>query len=200
MGNRAIGRILRSVSGFYDVQTEDKRITCRGRGSLRRGPETPLTGDMVEISIEQGKGMIEKILPRRNRFIRPAVANMLRLLSLCDDVLEMVRQGKLSAGHARAVLSLKSDRMQIQAAQKIVNLSLSVRQAEQLCKNMLKEPSPRQETFFAVDYVAECEKTLSKKLGRGVKIVSGKKKGRFELEFYGQEDLQVLLDALMNMK
>ena len=86
MGNRAIGRILRSVSGFYDVQTEDKRITCRGRGSLRRGPETPLTGDMVEISIEQGKGMIEKILPRRNRFIRPAVANMDALVIFASNV------------------------------------------------------------------------------------------------------------------
>jgi len=86
MGNRAIGRILRSVSGFYDVQTEDKRITCRGRGSLRRGPDTPLTGDMVEISIEQGKGMIEKILPRRNRFIRPAVANMEALVIFASNV------------------------------------------------------------------------------------------------------------------
>ena len=85
------------------------------------------------------------------------------------------------------------------AARKIVNLGLSVRQAELLCKNMLKEPAPKQETFFAVDYVAECEKSLSKHLGRGVKIVSGKRKGRFELDFYGQEDLQVLLDALMKL-
>ncbi len=86
MGNRAIGRILRSVSGFYDVQTESGRITCRGRGSLRRGPEIPLTGDMVEITVEQGKGMIEKILPRRNRFIRPAVANMDALVIFASNV------------------------------------------------------------------------------------------------------------------
>lgn len=131
---------------------------------------------------------------------RPAVANALRLLNLSPHVLEMVRTGQLSAGHARAVLQLKTDRQQLQAAQKIVNLGLSVRQAELLCKNMLKEPAPKQETFFAVDYVAECEKNLSKHLGRGVKIVNGKRKGRFELEFYGQEDLQVLLDALMNIK
>ncbi len=86
MANRAIGRILRSVSGFYDVQTGNDRITCRGRGSLRRGPEVPLTGDMVEISVEQGKGMIEKILPRRNRFIRPAVANMDALVVFASNV------------------------------------------------------------------------------------------------------------------
>ena len=130
---------------------------------------------------------------------RPAVANALRLLNLCPHVLDMVRDGTLSAGHARAVLQLKTDRQQLQAAQKIANLGLSVRQAELLCKNMLKEPAPKQETFFAVDYVAECEKNLSKHLGRGVKIVNGKRKGRFELEFYGQEDLQVLLDALLKI-
>ena len=77
---------MRSLSGFYDVQTENGRITCRGRGSLRRGSDIPLTGDMVEITIEQGKGMIEKILPRRNRFVRPAVANMDALVVFASNV------------------------------------------------------------------------------------------------------------------
>ena len=131
---------------------------------------------------------------------RPAVANALRLLTLSEKVLEMVRNGTLSAGHARAVLSLKSAKTQEQAAQKIAALGLSVRQAELLCKNMAKEPAPVKEPTLAVDYVAECEKSLSKHLGRGVKIVNGKRKGRFELEFYGQEDLQVLLDALMKLE
>lgn len=70
------GRIIRSLSGFYDVQTDEGVVTCRGRGSLRRTGDSPLTGDMVTISIEQGKGMVEKIHPRKNRFIRPAVANV----------------------------------------------------------------------------------------------------------------------------
>ena len=73
---RVSGRILRSLSGFYEVQTANGSVTCRGRGSLRKDHEIPLTGDMVEISVEGGKGMVEKILPRRNRFIRPAVANV----------------------------------------------------------------------------------------------------------------------------
>ena len=131
---------------------------------------------------------------------RPAVANALRLLNLSTEVLEKVRSGELSAGHARAVLSLKNEKKQKEAAQKIVALGLSVRQAELLCKNMDKEPAPEKTPTFAVDYVSECEKQLSKQLGRGVKIVNGKRKGRFELEFYGPEDLQVLLDALMSLK
>ena len=96
---------------------------------------------------------------------------------------------------------LKEPAKQQQAAQKIIALGLSVRQAELLCKTMNKTPSATQQTItLAVDYVAECEKNLSKKLGRGVKIINGKRKGKFELEFYGQEDLQNLLDALMKLK
>ena len=76
MTDRRTGRIVRSISGFYDVQTEGELITCRARGILRRGGNSPLTGDMVEITVERGKGMVEKILPRKNHFIRPAVANI----------------------------------------------------------------------------------------------------------------------------
>ena len=76
MAQKQTGRILRSLSGFYEVQTPEGMITCRGRGHLRKGTEIPLTGDMVEITVERGKGMVERILPRKNRFIRPAVANV----------------------------------------------------------------------------------------------------------------------------
>ena len=80
------GRIVRSISGFYDVQTEKKLITCRARGIFRKTGETPLTGDLVEISVEKGKGMVEKILPRRNSFVRPAVANVDALVVFAANV------------------------------------------------------------------------------------------------------------------
>ena len=132
---------------------------------------------------------------------RPAVANALRLLGLCPQVLEMLRKGELTAGHARAVLTLKTEKKQLEAAKKIIALGMSVRAAETLCKNMAKEKEqPQENAVLKVDYVAECEKQLSKHLGRGVKIVNGKRKGKFELEFYGQDDLQNLLDALMKLK
>ena len=131
---------------------------------------------------------------------RPAVANALRLLNLCPEVLQMLREGKLSPGHARAILTLKAEKKQQEVAQKICALDLSVRQAELLCKNLDKAPAKEPAPTLAVDYIGECEKNLSKHLGRGVKIVNGKRKGRFELEFYGQEDLQVLLDALMKLQ
>jgi ribosome biogenesis GTPase len=86
MTDKKTGRILRSLSGFYDVQTDGGVISCRGRGHLRRGADIPLTGDMVEISVERGKGMVEKILPRRNCFVRPAVANVDALVVFAANV------------------------------------------------------------------------------------------------------------------
>ena len=86
MSERRTGRILRSLSGFYDVQTPQGLVTCRGRGHLRKGQDIPLTGDMVEITMDGKKGMVEKILPRRNRFIRPAVANVDALVVFASNV------------------------------------------------------------------------------------------------------------------
>jgi len=145
-------------------------------------------------------GLTQEEAAQRVGKSRPAVANALRLLQLPESILLKIREGALSAGHARALLSVKSEKKQLEAMQKIINLGLSVRQAELLCKNMTREPAPEKPVTLKVDYIGECEKTLSKQLGRGVKIVNGKRKGRFELEFYGEEDLQILLDALMKLK
>ena len=84
--NKQVGRILRSLSGFYDVQIPEGLITCRARGILRKEGSSPMTGDVVEITAERGKGMVEKILPRKNRFIRPAVANIDALVVFAANV------------------------------------------------------------------------------------------------------------------
>lgn len=86
MIERRTGRILRSLSGFYDVQTQQGLITCRARGILRKNGESPLTGDMVQITVEKGKGMVEQILPRKNSFVRPAVANIDLLVVFAANV------------------------------------------------------------------------------------------------------------------
>ena len=86
MSEMQTGRILRSLSGFYDVQTPAGMVTCRARGILRKGGNSPLTGDMVQITVEKGKGMVERILPRRNWFIRPAVANVDALVIFAANV------------------------------------------------------------------------------------------------------------------
>lgn len=169
--------------------------------NLQRQDLNPVEEALGYKSLMEDYGLTQEEAASRVGKSRPAVANALRLLSLNPEVLELVRSGSLTAGHARAIASLKSEKKQLDAAKKVIALSLSVRQTEALCKNMEKEPAPQpQEPVLKVDYVAECEKSLSKHLGRGVKIVNGKRKGRFELEFYGQEDLQKLLDALMKLE
>ena len=168
--------------------------------NLQRQDLNPVEEALGYKTLMEDYGLTQEEAAARVGKSRPAVTNALRLLGLNPEVLELVRTGSLTAGHARAIAGLKSEKKQLEAAKKVIALSLSVRQTETLCKNMEKEPAPKKEEVFAVDYVAECEKSLSKHLGRGVKIVNGKRKGRFELEFYGQEDLQKLLDALMKLE
>ena len=126
---------------------------------------------------------------------RSAVANALRLLSLTPPVAKLVEEGKLSAGHARALLPL-SPALQENAAGAVISGCLSVRQTEALAKRLSLEKPEKAPAPKGIDYAAEAQKELSSKLGRGVRIVTGRKKGRIELEYYGIDDLNDLLEAL----
>ena len=164
--------------------------------NLQRADLNPIEEAQGYQQLMQEYGMTQEQAAARVGKSRPAVANAMRLLALPQPVLELVQSGKLSAGHARALLPLKTAGEQQAVAQKVVNLQLSVRQTEAMCKKMSKISRPVPQKPIAVDYLAECEKALSKHLGRGVKIVPGKRKGRVELEYYGEDDLQLLYEAL----
>ena len=184
------------------MEADEKKVTELALiENLQRQDLNPVEEAMGYRTLMEEHGLTQEEAAKRVGKSRPAVANALRLLGLSDEILSMIREHKLSAGHARALLVIKNPKKQLETAKKIANLNLSVRQAELLCNNIAKEADkkPAPAPTLKVDYVKECEKALSKHLGRGVKIVNGKRKGRFELEFYGQEDLQVLLDILMKL-
>ena len=128
---------------------------------------------------------------------RPAVANALRLLTLPGPAQELLEDGRLSAGHARALLPIRDEQTLLEAANTIIDKRLSVRQAETLAARLAKEPvrsvPPAAE---GVDYIRELERELESALGRKVRLVDGKKKGRIELEYYGAEDREKLIDNL----
>lgn len=168
--------------------------------NLQRQDLNPVEEALGYQSLMQDYALTQEQVAQQVGKSRPAIANALRLLQLPEEILDLLASGALSAGHARALLQLQDAHLQAIAAQKITALDLSVRQAERLCKQMSHEAAPKAEPEAAapleVDYIAECEAALSRQLGRGVKIINGKRKGRFELEFYGQEDLQRLLELL----
>ena len=131
---------------------------------------------------------------------RSTVANAVRLLGVCPEVRELLVVGALTGGHARALLPL-SPAQQKKAARDVVSAGLNVRQTETLVKRLLARPRTKKETETdAVDYVRLAARDLSDKLGRGCRIVPGRKKGRVELEYYGTDDLNDLLDALALIK
>ena len=207
-------------TGYYQIIAGERRWRAARMAGLREVPVVIIEADdkkAMELAlienlqradltpIEEARGyqqligeygLTQEQVADRVSKSRPAVANAMRLLSLPDELLSMVESGKLTAGHARALLSIKDERQQLAVARKVVNLQLSVRQTEAMCKKLLKAVKAPEPKPVEVDYLAECEKTLTRRLGRGVKIVSGKRKGKIELEYYGQEDLQRLYEAL----
>ena len=132
---------------------------------------------------------------------RPSITNALRLLSLSPKVLEMVEKNELSAGHARALISITDDKKQLDAATEVREKGLSVRKTEQLAAKLSREVVPEKENnnSVSVDYAAEISDQLSKALGRKVKLTDGKKTGKIEIEFYGADDRENLIELLRGL-
>lgn len=141
----------------------------------------------------------EKIAERVGKS-RSAIANSLRLLSLPSSIQKLLEKGIISSGHARAILSLESEKDRLSLAEKIVQNSLNVRQTEALAKSyakekIAKEKKAKPETEFE-HQLAQIQANMSARLGTKVKILSGAKKGKIEIEYYGQDDLSRLLRLL----
>lgn len=170
--------------------------------NLQREDLNPMEEAAGYQSLIQTYHMTQEEAAKRVGKSRSAVANAMRLLGLQPPVRKLVEEGTLSAGHARALLPL-SPALQVKAAEAVVQGQLSVRQAEALAKRMLTEPKEEPELPEPpkeVDYAAEAQRSLASRLGRGVRIVTGRKKGRIELEYYGLDDLNDLLEALALLK
>ena len=145
-------------------------------------------------------GLTQEETSQRVGKSRSAVANALRLLHLSNEVRALGEEGKLSGGHARALVPLTAE-LQKKAAAVIIKDDLSVRQTELLVKKLTADkPQKPAKDAGSVDYAAEAARELSERLGRPCRIVTGRKKGRLELEYYGVDDLNALLDALHQLK
>lgn len=135
---------------------------------------------------------------------RPAITNSMRLLSLSDEVMELVEKGKLSAGHARALVSITDGKKQLAAANEVIDKQLSVRKTEELAAKAAKAAKPAEEKpapkGITVDYAREVSTELTAKLGRRVVLTDGKKTGKIELEYYGSDDREVLIEMLRRLK
>ena len=207
-------------SGYYQIIAGERRWRAARAAGLREVPVRIIEADdrkAMELAlvenlqredlnpIEEAKGyrtlMQEYGLTQEDAAAavgksRSAVANALRLLSLPEPALGLVEDGTLSAGHARALLPIRDAALLAEAAQTVLDKHLSVRQTEALAARLAKEPARRAAPAPAVDYVRELERELENALGRKVRLVDGKNKGRIELEYYGAEDREKLIDNL----
>ncbi|MBS7402590.1 MAG: ParB/RepB/Spo0J family partition protein [Oscillospiraceae bacterium] len=137
---------------------------------------------------------------------RPAIANALRLLNLTPPVMAMVEDGDISPGHARALLAIKDEAEQLKLATKVFENSLSVRQTEDLSAKILaameKQEQPQEQPDtdeIIVNYISETEKQLTSSMGRKVLIKDKRRRGKIEIEYYGKDDREALIEALMKL-
>ena len=216
--------VRRLSSGYYQIIAGERRWRAARLAGLSEVPVTVIEADdrkaaelaMIENlqredlnPMEEAAGyrslidqhhMTQEEAANRVGKSRSAVTNAMRLLELTPAVQNQVEAGLLSAGHARALVPL-SPAQQVQAANAIIEGGLSVRQTEALAKRLSAGEKPEKKApADEVDYAAVAQKELSSQLGRGVKIVNGRKKGRIELEYYGMDDLNDLLEALALLK
>lgn len=213
-------------SGYYQIIAGERRWRAARMAGLRQVPVVVIEADdrkamelaMIENlqredlnPMEEAEGyrqlmeqynLTQEETAQRVGKSRSAVANALRLLNLCPSVRAMVEDGRLTSGHARTILPL-SPALQKKAADAVLKSDLSVRQTELLVKKLTAEVKEKPAVTtggLEVNYAEEAAKALCAHLGRGCKIVSGRKKGRIELEYYGVDDLNNLLDALNTLK
>lgn len=213
-------------SGYYQIIAGERRWRAARLAGLTQVPAIVIEADdrkMTELAlienlqredlnpIEEAEGykrlmdsykMTQEEAAARVGKSRSAVANSLRLLGLCAEVRKLLEDGKLSSGHARALLPLKAD-AQKKAATAVIEHGLSVRQTEALTKKLAAQKKDKPlspEAALSDSYGKLAAQELSTKLGRTCRIVSGKKKGKIELEYYGMDDLNDLLEALAELK
>ena len=167
--------------------------------NLQREDLNPIEEAKGYRSLMEDYGLSQEETARSVGRSRPAITNALRLLSLSPMVMEMVEKGKLSAGHARALVPITDDRRQLDAAEQVVKRALSVRKTELLAGKIIKEgnaPAAEKDAGLTVDYAAELSAELSALLGRKVQLIDGRRSGKIELSFYGPDDREALIEAL----
>ncbi len=217
--------VRRLASGYYQIIAGERRWRAAKAAGLAEVPVVIIEADdrkVMELGLienlqredlnpaEEARGyqvlmeeygLTQEQVAQQMGKSRPAIANTLRLLALPQEVLTMLEEGTLSAGHARAILGAPTQELQKEAAKKTVEAQLSVRQTEALVKAM-QRPKKEQASPQGPDlslYIGELEKDLSSRLGRKVKIAHKGKKGRIELEYYSDQDLETLLELLQQL-
>lgn len=217
--------LRRSENGRYQIIAGERRFRAAKRAGLSSVPAVIIEADDREVAelalienlqredlnpVEEAEGfkalldeynLTQEQAAERLGKSRPTLANALRLLALSPGALAYLREGKIERGHAKALLALPSDKQE-EAAAIVYDNNLNVRQTEALVKRLsaTDSPSTPEKETVEVDYVAALERDLTKSLGRKVRVLHGKRRGKIELEYYGNDDLELLIKALGRIK
>ncbi len=218
--------LRRTEGGRYQIIAGERRFRAAKRAGLTEVPAVIVDADdraVAELALienlqredlnpveeaEGFKALIEEYsltqeeAAERLGKSRSTLTNAIRLLALSPDALALLREGKIERGHAKVILGITDPKKQGEIAHIVAEKNLNVRQTEDLVRRTNKETltPPDTSDVVEVDYIAALERDLTKSLGRKVKLIHGKKKGKIELEYYGNDDLERLLAVLGRIK
>ncbi len=166
--------------------------------NLQREDLTPIEEALGYQTLIDSYGFTQEAVAKSMGKSRPAITNSLRLLQLPHEVLEFLKNGVISAGHARALLALNDEKSMVRLAKKIEKDALSVRELERLVKLAIKQKPENIaiRTKSKMQYYQEVELALHDYLGRKVTVEGTKKRGVLQIEFYGEEDLAELIKTI----
>jgi len=210
--------IVRKKDGGYELVAGERRWRAAKKAGIRKIPaivKEYSDGQMLEIAllenlqredlnpIEEATaykqliedlGITQETLSKRIGKSRSVIANSIRLLNLPEEIQNLLAKGKITTGHARALLSLDNEEEQKQMAQKILERDLTVREIEKLVKKPKKQNKLSKKTNPLIIHL---EDILKQFFGTKVKVRSGKNKGKIEIEYYSEEDLERILELVM---
>lgn len=190
---------LSEVPAVIREMTDTEEMLFALIENLQREDLSPLEEAKGYRTLIETQGMTQEEVSQTVGKSRPTVTNALRLLNLPEDIQEMLEKGEITAGHARTLLSFKSEDGMRQGAQR-ARQGASVRELETLSKRLSEEKSSPREGRSKNRYYEEAQLAVGDYLGRKVKVAGTKKKGMLQIEFYGEEDLQNLLAELKLVK
>lgn len=187
---------LESVPAVIRELTDENMMELALLENLQREDLTPVEEAKAYSNLMKELGMTQEQLSKRLGKSRPHIANIVRLLSLPESVSALINSGELSMGHGRALLGLKNKEHLMPLVEKIRKEGLNVRQVEQLIIQLNEkntQTKKKQKTKKDV-FLQERESALQERLGTGVTIHKGKRKGKIEIEFFSEEDLDRILE------
>lgn len=185
---------LKIVPVIIKEMTDKEMMEVSLIENLQREDLNPIEEALAYKKLMDDFNLTQEQIAQRVGKSRPVIANSLRLLNLHQEVIELIKENKITEGHGRVLASIENKNLQLEVAKKIINDELNVRQTEKIIKNIKSKKNKKEKNTKENSYIKEIQERLMNHFGTKVNISEKGKKGIIEIEYYSKEDLERILE------